>query len=367
MPIIPQRPEKPIDYFDERIMLATMARYENNSFTNALQLIFNPEQIGNIISRYKLGTTRSGAVIFWQWDVYGRIRYGKAMHYLPDLHRDKLKHPVGVHSLMGKNEFNHRQCFFGEHLLSIPENKNKPVCIVESEKSACICSEVLPGSVWLATGGKNGIRWNDKNSWTFLSGRKVILFPDVDAHSDWVKNTAILSTYGLQISVYDGLIKVAPGTQQDIADHLINDILRKKESPNLDAHNQANLIAENAAVNTDVIPDTSANVQQDVSRAVSEGLQKMTVKNPALSKLMDAFDCEVISTERYEPQPSRELADNELMHLAAGLPDYNSFTAAELCEMLNIKPFHVSKLLEQKKIYFIKLTGTYCRTGCTPF
>jgi hypothetical protein len=128
-----------------------------------------------------LGTTRSGAVVFWQVDAQGHIRYDKAMHYLPDLHRDKSKHPVGVHSLMGKPDFNHRQCLFGEHLLSLPDNSYNRVCIVESENTACICSEVIPEYLWLATGGKNGVKWTEKYVWTHLTGRNVILFPDIDA------------------------------------------------------------------------------------------------------------------------------------------------------------------------------------------
>jgi len=228
------QPEKPIDYFNEKTMLTTMTAYGCNSFVMALQTIFDDKQIDNIIDRYKLGTTKSGGVIFWQVDILGRVRYGKIMHYLSDLRRDKSKHPVGVHSLMGKHGFNHRQCFFGEHLLTSPENtcaayKNKAVCIVESEKTACICSEVLQDYVWLATGGKSGIKWTDKNVWTNLKDRKVILFPDVDAHGQWVEKAKTFRSYGMDVSVFDILAKTAHGTQQDIADHIMIYLQRRKE------------------------------------------------------------------------------------------------------------------------------------------
>jgi hypothetical protein len=98
---------------------------------------------------------------------------------------------------MSKYDFIHRQCFFGEHLLSLPENKNKPVCIVESEKTACICSEVIPEFLWLATGGKNGVKWTDKNVWTYLTGRNIILFPDVDAHQQWSDKIAVFRSFGV--------------------------------------------------------------------------------------------------------------------------------------------------------------------------
>ena len=79
----------------------------------------------------------------------------------------------------------------------------------------------MPDYVWLATGGSSGIKWTDKNAWAYLQGRRVVLFPDVDAHQKWVEKAAIFSKFGIQVSVYEGLAKIAPGTQDDIADHII--------------------------------------------------------------------------------------------------------------------------------------------------
>ena len=286
VPNMPAQPEKPIDYFDEKIMIATMTAYGRNSFVKALQMIFDENQINNIIDRYKLGTTKTGGVVFWQVDTLGRVRYGKVMYYLPDLHRDKSKHPVGVHSLMGRHGFNHRQCFFGEHLLSRPENKDKAVCIVESEKSACICSEVLQDYLWLATGGKSGIKWTNKNVWAGLHGRKVVLFPDVDAHRQWMEKAKIFRSYGMDVSVFDILAKIAPDTQQDIADHIVIYLQQRKEKSFVE-------------------------------------------------------DVTCIHTE--QPSP-RILSGSELAKLATGLPDYNSFTETELCWMLNIEPIQGVRL-----------------------
>ena len=349
VPQVTKQPEKPIDYFDEKTMLATMKEYDRNSFVKALRLIFDETQIRRIIDRYKLGTAKSGAVVFWQVDTLGRVRYGKAMHYLHDLHRDKSKHPVGAHSLMGKHDFNHRQCFFGEHLLSLPENKNRTVAIVESEKSACVCSEAMPDYVWLATGGSSGIKWTDKNAWAYLQGRKVVLFPDVDAHQKWEEKAEIFRSFGIDVSIYDGLVKVAPGTQDDIADHIIIDLMQKKQKPET-------IMAENSAVKT----------EGKITR-VNPVVDSMVAKNPALSRLMTTFDCEVTRTDTYEPKPSRMLTGDELKNLATGLPDHNSWTETELCRLLKIEPQRVRSMAEQKQIYFISQTGKYCRSGCTPF
>jgi len=233
-------PQKPIEYFDESTMLATMKAYDRNSFVvNVLRAIFNENQISNIINRYRLGTTKSSAVVFWQIDVLGRGRYGKVMHFKPDLHRDKSKPPKGVHSLMGKYDFNYQQTFFGEHLLSLPENKGLKVGIVESEKAACVCSEVFPDFILLATGGKNGIRLKEKSTWVCLQGREVILFPDVDAHNDWTKLAELVKSFGIKVSVNNLLASAAPETQYDIADCVIAELKRRRQQRQQEYHKQS--------------------------------------------------------------------------------------------------------------------------------
>ncbi|MDR2036527.1 MAG: DUF6371 domain-containing protein [Bacteroidales bacterium] len=325
---------KKTDYFEYRVMISSMARYETNSFTNALQTIFDEIQIKNIIHRYFLGTTKDEGVIFWQVDVSGNVRYGKRMHYTFDLHRDKTKHPVGVHSLMRLYHFNHKQCFFGEHLLSIPENKDKAVAIVESEKTACICSELLPDYIWLATGGKNGCRWADKEVCKVLSNRKVILLPDVDAHQSWVEKSNILVSYGIQVFVFDSLVQLSPETQYDVADCLIWDIQNRKQQVSIESV-----------------------VQTDTTI-----FERMKVKNPSFEKLVKVFDCKITDEYQYEPLPKEQLA-----MLGEKLPDFNSFTKKEIAEILKIEIFRVEELIQSNSVYFIHQTAKYCKAYGVPF
>jgi len=69
-------------------------------------------------------------------------------------------------------------CFFGEHLL--PFN-NKPVVIVEAEKTAIILSYFFPKIIFLASGGVTNLQ---KLDYHFLANRKVYLFPDNGA-KEW--------------------------------------------------------------------------------------------------------------------------------------------------------------------------------------
>ena len=190
------------------------------------------EQMVSAASRYRLGATKLGGVIFWQIDQEERVRDGKVMYYGPDCHRlkDKEHHPTWVSALLRQrdpfpnspHETSH--CFFGTHLLTeshfkghtdftddtdhkspaemkeikesasgtgcaqkseaniseisfISAGQLKTVCVVEAEKTAVILSEVYPEYVWLAAGGLGEVQ---VEKFRPLRGHKVILFPDTD-------------------------------------------------------------------------------------------------------------------------------------------------------------------------------------------
>jgi hypothetical protein len=120
-----------------------------------------------------------------------------------------------------------RHCLFGEHLLKRPENENKTVAIVESEKTAVIASLHLPQYLWLSTGGDGAL-----NELILLSvkNREIILFPDAGlANVKWVRKvrSIIHSSKGWNISVCNVLEKCLSEEERtsgwDIADLLVDD------------------------------------------------------------------------------------------------------------------------------------------------
>jgi hypothetical protein len=106
---------------------------------------------------------------------------------------------------------------FGEHLLKQYPFKN--VAIVESEKTAVICSHFWSEYIWLATGGKSQL--NDRLQ--VLKGRKIVAFPDVDGYQEWREKLS--QVVGIDITVSDILEKSASAEDRsnhvDIADLLI--------------------------------------------------------------------------------------------------------------------------------------------------
>ena len=165
-----------------------------------------------------------GKVIWWQIDRDGVVRTGKVMKYLSNGHRDKTDtFPVTWAHKYSKLKHNFKgeelqQCLFGEHLLArYPE---KPVCVVESEKTAVIMSRIYPEQVWIATGGSQGIKSEERL--VPLRGRKVLIIPDNGQYWNWLR---VAEKYGWLC--YEGLEKDAPFEGADILDVIeqLNDIL----------------------------------------------------------------------------------------------------------------------------------------------
>lgn len=138
---------------------------------------------------------------------------------------------TGVHSLLKKQgvlpqEWELTQCLFGEHLLK--KYPDKPVCLVEAEKTALICAALMPKCVWVAVGGKGQL--GDKVE--VLYGRTILAFPDSDAREKWIEKINERPYLNIQISnileKYATPEELANGA--DIADVLIRWILERKST-----------------------------------------------------------------------------------------------------------------------------------------
>ncbi|MEI6751857.1 MAG: DUF6371 domain-containing protein [Paludibacter sp.] len=207
------------------------ASYRSN-FVRFLCEILTDEQIHSIGENYALGATKNKEVIFWQIDINGKVRTGKIMQYNPETGR-RLKHQSGainwIHNKLKKSgtlpeDYNLQQCFFGEHLLII--YPDKPVAIVESEKSAIIASCIMPDLVWLAAGNLNGL---SIEKCQVLKRRDVMLYPDLGAFMKWNQMVIkIQKQFNCKISISNLLEDQANSTDRenglDIADYIISEI-----------------------------------------------------------------------------------------------------------------------------------------------
>ena len=223
----PQEPPQGYCTIPMEIVQKTIRTKPLSDFLRFLLTLFDETTVSRLVSEYFIGVTKAGDAIFYQMDDQGRCRTGKVMKYNPETgHRIKdvtAKSPITwVHSLLKQqgmlpSDWELTQCLFGEHLLK--KYPDKPVCLVEAEKTAIIASAIMPQCVWVAVGGKTQL--GDKVE--VLAGRQVIAFPDVDGYDKWVEKCSERPYLGIMVSDYLQKNATAEDRRKgaDIADILI--------------------------------------------------------------------------------------------------------------------------------------------------
>lgn len=227
----------PISYIPIDVFNRSFGSYDKNTFVNFMANLTDSDTALKLIKTYCLGTSLfwPGSIVFWLIDYDSKIRSGKIIQYKICLDEKSVigtnckrvkgnKPPTKwVHKLAQYKDFNLVQCFFGEHLLS--KHPDKPIGILESEKSAIIAAAYMPEFLWLACGGSGGLSKNLE----VLRGRRIILFPDLKQHSEWQKQAVKMRTAlkGTTITVSDLLEKKATPEEWaaglDLADYLIRE------------------------------------------------------------------------------------------------------------------------------------------------
>jgi len=179
---------------EARLLNAYNQDYSTATLYQFFTGLFPAEIVRKVFDDYKVMAGANGLNVFPNVDINGSIRQVKELTADPTT--GKRSHVIpprinGITFLSAEEKENHqlKQCFFGEHLLS--RYPNRDVIICESEKTALGMSIVEaitdPDNcgLWLATGGKNGVRMTSQTTIAPLTGRKVYLMPDNDAVNDW--------------------------------------------------------------------------------------------------------------------------------------------------------------------------------------
>ena len=363
----PPKPQLPDVNIDWKNVESKLNNHDKNVFIQWLSGKVGKEAAYEAATRYFVGTSKiyGYSPIFWQIDLKGKHRTGKIMQYDKNGRRRKdipeQEAIKWIHVLLGqtKDKYKLNQCLTGEHLLI---DTSKPVAVVEAPKTAIVASIYLPDFIWVACDTANGLGGEKSGlseKCNVLKGRDVVLYPDCKAFEFWSKKAVQLSEICNSVSVSSLIEQNATEHERekgfDIADYLI------RFSPSDFVKQQPYV------VKPDTPPIATVAVTEPQTPPSNPIVAAMCARQPALLRLMQIFDCEVVSVDKWEPQPLRMLTSDELTRLAAGLPDYNSWSEAELCKMLNIEPKQVRSLTDRKQIYFIERTGKYCRSGCTPF
>lgn len=215
----------PVSYLPASLLVADAHRDKNNLFRFMAQE-FGRDEANRVFDAYRVGTSRHWknndglATTFPQIDGKGRLCQVKVMAYNPatgkrmkkldraELWSDKAQkyvfdsRPMDKIWFAGKTllkdyEANLQQTFFGCHLVKASSR----IGIVESEKSALICSILMPDVIWVATGGCNGCKWTELAVFQPLISKRVVLYPDSGMFAKWEEKAAILRSNGVDVSV----------------------------------------------------------------------------------------------------------------------------------------------------------------------
>lgn len=207
-------------FHDYRLVESSVYQTKTNNFYNYLVIIFGEKIAWEIIQKYKIGTADyfNNGTIFWQIDEKKKVHGGKIIQYQMNGHRTNKINWVHNHLIKKRliNQFQLSQCLFGLHLTH--HDKNSPIAIVESEKTACIMSAIFPDFLWLACGSLHGITLDKLRP---IKDRKIILYPDTSipkkgksVYQIWSEYAVKFNELGYEIYVSDLLESFANDEQK---------------------------------------------------------------------------------------------------------------------------------------------------------
>lgn len=203
----------------------------------------------NMIELYMVGTSLKGATAGWvmwpQVDEQLRVRDIKLMAYKDDGHRNKdIRYSTNwMRSLLSRagkfddTKYEVHHCLFGLHLAAwFPDAE---VCLVESEKTAVICSAFSDPKkrIWMAVGGLQSFNLEMLKP-LIDANRYIVLYPDVDGAAKWREIMEVMDYPKMSISAkmrpidQGGLYNpTLDSPKADIADIMIRMMQGIEETP----------------------------------------------------------------------------------------------------------------------------------------
>jgi len=210
-------------YIEPEFLKRTLSNYSNNIFYQWLIVLIGKEAANRIKSRFLIGTSKSGGVVWWMVNDSLQICQPKLMNYNTNGHREGLPFvPKGFNRDSG-----YSTCLFGLHQLSKNHKSSETLILVESEKTAVLGYYAFPKYIWLASGGATGLSQDKAKP---LKGHKVLIVPDSDkaGRKGAEQTKERLSRLGIKSNVVDLFPDRNDG--YDLADHIQNEntVVQKK-------------------------------------------------------------------------------------------------------------------------------------------
>jgi hypothetical protein len=197
-------PPPPQVFIDKDIVMKSMTWYDKNPFTRSILEKFG-DDAEPVLESYFIGTTKKLGTIFWTINSDMVTTSGKVITYIGldsetklAPYRNKETFPYYPY----KKEDGYYPCFFGQHLVK----KDSVLWLVESEKTAILCSIKWPEYVWISGGGANGVTSAKVKSLKDSGFEGIVnIMPDADVagRGRAGKMVSNFDTYGFKCIVHD--------------------------------------------------------------------------------------------------------------------------------------------------------------------
>lgn len=235
---------KSVAFIPVEVLKQTRQGWEQNIFLyNLLHRVpfpFPPADIEKIIVQYQLGTVLKGymagsvtfpfidennnirAIQVKQFNQFNHTTATTFLHAIIEQNLAASKSPLPEWLKSYKGNESKITCLFGAHLLhKYPSN---PIALVEAPKTAIIGTlyygfpESPDDLLWIAVYNKSSLSLEKCKA---LQGRKIVLFPDLNAYNDWNSKA-------------NELKEKLPGTRFFVSDLLEQNATEKEKSSGLD-------------------------------------------------------------------------------------------------------------------------------------
>lgn len=247
----PRKPEppKPLKYWNSKLVESYYGNWDKNNLLKWMfSLPWDAEKLAQLkvmVTYYLVGTVltapNEGWVFFPMVDMEKRLLDGKLMAYKPDGHRlkegyanDWMTAKLRRANRLDENKFHTEKCLFGMHL--VPVFPDAEICIVESEKSALICSAFCDPNerLWLATGGKAFMKPDTVRPLIEMK-KDIVLYPDMDGYESWTTFCKLMAYPNMSVSQMVKKLHIpSDGDHADMADIIIRRNLQGIEETETD-------------------------------------------------------------------------------------------------------------------------------------